>query len=80
MQRIIPLKFPVKINIYILVNHGGTIELDSTSTILNGSYPKDIFLTSKKRITATISLFNCLGKKISEQAIEIDEWTYINVK
>ncbi len=67
-------------DIYFMVNRGGNIEaFDKPATILNGTYNEYLFVTYNGKKQAKIAHYDCFGNNTSNEEIELNGQTRINV-
>ena len=64
---------------FFLVNNGGNIEVERSSTVLNGTYNRDLFLRAEKNIVAKFSMFDCSGNKVETKQIELNTWKHFAI-
>ncbi|MFA6134734.1 MAG: alpha-galactosidase [Phycisphaerae bacterium] len=67
-------------DLVFLVNSGGNCEITRPTTILNGTFNKDMFVRRRGRKTATVTNFDCFGKKRgAAKNTTLDGWTHLDL-
>lgn len=64
---------------FFLVNDGGNLKIEKSSIILNATFKRDIFINTKIKKKAKISVFDCFGKLSVDKETDLKDWTHIDV-
>lgn len=66
-------------DIFFLVNEGGNIEIEKSTTVMNATFRKTLFVRNVKGGAATITQYNCFGEVASKITLDLSNWTPIEI-
>ena len=66
-------------DVFFLVNEGGAVEIDKSSTILNATFKKDLFVNCGGAKSGKVTVFDCFGKEVEGGKKEFDGWAHVDM-
>ncbi len=66
-------------DIYFLVNDGNNFQIDRSSTILNGTFQRDLLVKYGGAKLGTAIVLDCFGKELAKKKFEFSGWTHIEM-
>jgi alpha-galactosidase len=64
---------------FLLVNHGGEIEIARSATVLNGTHRRVLFVRCRKSRSATVTQRDPLGREVATRTLRWRGWTALDV-
>ena len=65
-------------DVFFLVNEGGCVDIQRSSTILNGTFQKDLFVKCDEAKSGKVTVSDCFGKDVEVRDVEFDGWAHID--
>jgi hypothetical protein len=67
-----------KRDFFFLVNDGGQFDITKSATVLNGTFGKNLFVRCAKKKTATVTTFDCFGRRKGKPAkMRLGGWSHL---
>jgi len=66
-------------DIYFLVNDGGSLAIQRSSTILNGTHKSDLFVQVDSPRAGTVTALDCRGEQAYRKVVQFEGWTHVPV-
>lgn len=66
-------------DIIFLVNDGASVTLQKSAIILNATFKRDLFVYCQKGGNGHVTSWDCFGKEVRKEIIELDGWKHLPV-